>query len=152
MELRPPRLHVVVKVVNLGAENVNHDDDGGGDSAEDQVKIDTLLDGIADLRAKWVAVDSLKEGKAEAREAFIAKTLPQRLGHFADFLKDDETGFVVGKKISLGDIQLFNFVFGWRVRFPGELEKFPSLMAHHDRVAADPKIAAWLAKRPETSW
>ena len=55
--------------------------------------------------------------------------------------------------MSLADIKLTSDVT-WppALGIPLDLDKYPKIKALHERVKAHPKIAEWLAKRPETSF
>jgi len=126
-----------------------------GSTLEESALVDAVLDGIGDMRAKWIAVDNLKEGKEEAKAKFVAETLPHWYGLFSAILEKNGTGYLVGDKLSLADIQLFNVNWNWHNRkdmFPGEILKFPTLKAHLERIGAEPKIAAWVARRPASAW
>jgi len=122
---------------------------------EEQSQVDQVLDGIYDLRSKYVALDNLKTGKDEARAEFLSKTLPHWFALFTAILEKNGTGFFVGNKITLADIQAFNINWNWHNRqdlFPGEILKAPVLKAHMDRIGAEPSIASWVARRPATPW
>jgi glutathione S-transferase len=56
---------------------------------------------------------------------------------------------VLGRKLSYVDLSLFQIVAGLRYAFPKRMKRFerkvPRLVALHDRVAARPRIKAYLA-------
>ncbi|XP_072016299.1 S-crystallin SL11-like [Amphiura filiformis] len=55
------------------------------------------------------------------------------------------------KKITMADISLianFETLCSWLCDEP--YKEFPTLSAHKEKVCKEPKIAVWIAKRPET--
>jgi len=128
-----------------------------GSTPEHQAQVDAVLDGFADLRSKYISqVDNVKgEAQEAAKAEFIAKTLPHWYGLFSGILQRNGTGFFVGSQISLADIQAFNLFWSWENRpsmFPGAIAAFPLLQALVARVGAEPRIAAWVARRPASEW
>ena len=56
-------------------------------------------------------------------------------------------------QLSLADIQLFNFVDAVKLAGMGEVWKgCDSIQKHYDLIKANPKIAAWLSKRPPSEF
>ena len=65
---------------------------------------------------------------------------------------------LVGRRVSYSDLSLFQLVAGLRYAFPRAMARlephFPRVVALHDRIAARPRIAAYLDRRdasPSTS-
>ena len=90
--------------------------------------------------------------EAQRRSAeFLTRRLPKYLGYFETVLARNAAGstWTVGDSTTHVDLSLFQVVAGLRHAFPRsqrQLEaKLPLLVALHDRVAALPKIAAYLA-------
>ena len=95
-----------------------------------------------------------EDQKAEARraaKAFIAERIPKFLGYFERVLEHNGDTFLAGRKLSYADLSLFQLVEGLRYAFPRALEKTekkrPRVIALHNRVAARPRIAAYLASK-----
>lgn len=93
-----------------------------------------------------------EEQKREAaRRAadFIGNRLPKFLGYFEEVLRRNPGGHLLGKKFSYADLSLFQIIAGLRYAFPRTMarleRKYPGTVALHDRVAARPRIAAYLA-------
>jgi glutathione S-transferase len=87
---------------------------------------------------------------ARARAADFVKTrMPKYLGYFERVLEKTASGHLVGSELTYPDLSLFQIVAGLRYAFPraiARLEpKHPRVVALHDRVAARPRIAAYLA-------
>jgi len=125
-----------------------------GSTVEEEAQIDSVMEGLNDIRTKWYYTDSLKHGKDEAKKEFFDKFVPLWLDHFEQLLTKSGTGFYVGDKLSLADIQGYNLFWNYsKNRFPeGTFDNFPKILAHVERIGAEPKIAAWVAKRPVTEW
>jgi glutathione S-transferase len=79
---------------------------------------------------------------------FWNERVPKYLGYFERILTDNGP-YVTGRKLSYVDLSLFQIVEGLRYAFPNRMQAFerkiPGLIALHDRVAARPHIAAYLA-------
>jgi glutathione S-transferase len=97
-----------------------------------------------------------EDQKAEARrraEDFLANRVPKYLGYFETVLARNPAGdrYLVGRRLSYADLSLFQVVAGLRYAFPNAMKrierKLPLAAALHDRVAARPNIAAYLASK-----
>jgi glutathione S-transferase len=97
-----------------------------------------------------------EDQKAEARRRaadFIANRAPKYLGYFETVLARNPAGgrHLVGRRLSYADLSLFQVVAGLRYAFPNAMRrierKLPLAAALHDRVAARPNIAAYLASK-----
>ena len=82
---------------------------------------------------------------------FIRSRLPSYLGHFEQVLARNRPGgrYMVGARLSYVDLSIFQIVEGLRYAFPRAMarreSRYPGVIALHDRVAARPRIAAYLA-------
>ena len=81
---------------------------------------------------------------------FIRSRLQHYLGHFEDVLARNRPGrCMVGGRLSYVDLSVFQIVEGLRYAFPRAMarreRRYPRVIALHDRVAARPRIAAYLA-------
>jgi glutathione S-transferase len=81
-------------------------------------------------------------------EEFWKERVPKYLGYFERLLKDN--GFyLTGRRLTYADLSLFQIVEGLRYAFPKRMKAFerhiPGLVDLHDRVAARPRIKAYLA-------
>jgi glutathione S-transferase len=92
--------------------------------------------------------------EARARSAdFLKSRAPKYLGYFERVLERNPAGPVqlVGAELTYPDLSLFQLVAGMRYAFPramaGLEPKYPRVVALHDRVAALPRIAAYLASK-----
>jgi glutathione S-transferase len=75
--------------------------------------------------------------------------VPKILGYFERILTKSVGSYVLGRRLCYVDLSLFQIVEGLRYAFPKRMKRFerkvPRLVALHDRVAARPRIAAYLA-------
>ena len=84
-------------------------------------------------------------------EAFRKERAPKYLGYFERVLAQNPAGdrYLVGARPSYPDLSLFQIVAGLRYAFPRTMarleRKHPRVVALHDRIAARPHIAAYLA-------
>lgn len=97
-----------------------------------------------------------EEQKREARRRaadFVAQRLPKFLGYFEELLKRNpaRSGWLAGTSITYADLSLFQMTAGLRYAFPRTMarreRRYPRVAALHERVAARPRIAAYLASK-----
>ena len=64
----------------------------------------------------------------------------------------DQSGYWIGSRLSLFDIQLYNLInyFDDQQSVEKALEGCPTLKAIRDKVAQTPAIKKWLDERPKT--
>ena len=95
-----------------------------------------------------------EDQKAEAKRYaanFRGERLPKYLGYFEDVLKSNSRGgrYMVGGKLSYVDLSMFQVMAGLHYAFPNAMaqlkRRYPLLQALGKRVAAQPRIAAYLA-------
>jgi glutathione S-transferase len=90
--------------------------------------------------------DQKKEAKRRA-QSFVKERLPRYLGWLEDVLERNGD-WLVGRDLTYVDLSAFQVIEGLRYAFPnamGRIErKIPRLIALRDRVAARPRIAAYL--------
>lgn len=94
--------------------------------------------------------DQQREAKRKAT-CFLAERMPKFLGYFERVLARNprSRGWLVGARAGYADLSLFQVVAGLRYAFPRTMARLepdhPRLVALHDRVAARPNLAAYLA-------
>jgi glutathione S-transferase len=94
--------------------------------------------------------DQRREAQARAAD-FRGSRMPKYLGYFERVLERNTAGggWLVGTVPTYPDLSLFQIVAGLRYAFPramaGLEPSCPRVVAVHDRVAARPRIAAYLA-------
>ena len=95
-----------------------------------------------------------EQQKAAAKkraENFRAQRVPKYLDYFERVLAKNPAGerWLVGRRLTYPDLSLFQIVEGLRYAFPNLMrrleKKHPRIVDLHDRVAARPRIKAYLA-------
>ncbi|TFW31529.1 glutathione S-transferase [Massilia horti] len=90
--------------------------------------------------------DQKPEAKRRAAD-FTAGRMPKFLGYFSRVLGERDT--LVGDRLTYADLSLFQVIAGLRYAFPKAMARIESKLSNlgrlHDRVAARPNIAAYLA-------
>lgn len=80
---------------------------------------------------------------------FWSERVPKYLGYFERILKSNGGVYLTGRRLTYVDLSLFQIVAGLRYAFPKRMKAFerniPGLVALHDRIAARPNIAVYLA-------
>ena len=80
--------------------------------------------------------------------AFWKSRVPKFLGYFEDLVAANGP-YVTGRKLTYVDLSLFQLIEGLRYAFPKHMGRFenkiPKLVSLRDRVAARPRIKAYLA-------
>jgi glutathione S-transferase len=91
-----------------------------------------------------------REAKRRAAD-FRDARLPKFLDYFECVLKRNPGGYLLGKTISYADLSLFQMIDGLRYAFPHAMARREHLCSRvislHERVAARPRIAAYLASK-----
>jgi glutathione S-transferase len=94
--------------------------------------------------------DQRREAKRRAAD-FVANRLPKFLRYFERVLAGNPSGpaHLVGSRLTYADLSLFQVVAGLQYAFPNAMartaRRYPHVMALHARVAARPRISAYLA-------
>lgn len=119
-----------------------------------QLTIADLVDEVHDthhpIASSLYYEDQRREARTRAAD-FLKSRAPKYLGYFERVLERNKAGdrHLVGAALTYPDLSLFQIVAGLRYAFPramARLEpKHPRVVALHDRVAARPGIAAYLA-------
>eukprot|EP01115_Flamella_aegyptia_P005627 TRINITY_DN2352_c0_g1_i1.p1 TRINITY_DN2352_c0_g1~~TRINITY_DN2352_c0_g1_i1.p1 ORF type:complete len:197 (+),score=77.92 TRINITY_DN2352_c0_g1_i1:69-659(+) len=108
---------------------------------------DMIVDGVQDLNG------ARNNAKTDDQKAtFQKETLPKWLNYLEKQLKDNGPEYFVGNSFTYADVIVYLSSAFLVNTYAGCLDSYPLLKAHHDRVAARPKIAEWIKKRPQTAW
>ncbi|MBV9201105.1 MAG: glutathione S-transferase family protein, partial [Alphaproteobacteria bacterium] len=93
--------------------------------------------------------DQREEARARAAD-FLKSRAPKYLGYFERALERNARGpaYLIGAELTYPDLSLFQVVAGLRYAFPRAMARFepkyPRVVELHRRVAARPRIAAYL--------
>jgi len=93
--------------------------------------------------------DQKPEAKRRAAD-FVETRIPKFMAYFARLLANPEPrDYLLGERVSYADLSLFQVIEGLRYAFPNAMKKVeqehPELTDLRNRVAARPRIAAYLA-------
>ena len=107
----------------------------------------------------WLYYEEQKPSAKRRTADFWRYRMPKFFGYFERVLKNNGGKFMVGRRLSYVDLSMFQIVEGLRYAFPKRMKRFekrvPLLVALHDRVAARPRIKAYLASKrriPFSQW
>lgn len=82
---------------------------------------------------------------------FRMHRLPRFLDYFTQVLQNSTGSFLLGRKLSYGDLSLFQMMAGLHYAFPQAMARlaprYGALQALHDTVAARPNIARYLRSK-----
>ncbi|XP_038061249.1 hematopoietic prostaglandin D synthase-like [Patiria miniata] len=123
-----------------------------GKTSLDAAFIDQAIDAVEDI---WSELNPVFHGPRESMpqriEKFLKDVVPPIYATLERLIGQKQAGdFFVGNSITAADLFFFTAVDMVNVLSKGanSLEKYPKLVALKSRIAANPKIAAWLAVRP----
>lgn len=120
-----------------------------------QAKVDAVADTINDLGSDYgKKVYSVPaEKRDEAIKKFSAEDLPKHLGHLEKLVgMYGSNGHAVSANLTWVDLYMFDMVSMMHDKDVKILEKFPHVSKVKKTVEEHPKIAAYLKKRPVTSF
>ncbi|XP_074646001.1 uncharacterized protein LOC141902255 [Tubulanus polymorphus] len=88
--------------------------------------------------------------KAEMMKKNLEEEMPRLFGALTKLLGSSK--FFVGSAVTVADLLVFAVLDGFLQNedFAKLLQKYPTLIAHKEKIAQLPKIAAYLSKRPKT--
>jgi glutathione S-transferase len=129
-----------------------------GHTELDKLRSDMIVHCVEDILTAVVKVRFTEdpETKAKFQKNLTENQLPAFFRHLEKLLIENNggNGFYVGDSLGSADIAVFNclnhLVPMANLDPPFNCSEYPKLQALSDRVKANPKIAAWIAKRPET--
>jgi glutathione S-transferase len=119
----------------------------------------TITDLLAEVHDTHHPISSslyFEQQRPEARRRarhFLDERLSKYLGYFEQVLADNARGkgHMVGKALSYVDLSVFQVIAGLRYAFPSTMRQvepeYPGLVALHEMVSMQPKLAAYLASK-----
>ena len=97
----------------------------------------------------WLYFEEQRAAARRRTKDFWRYRVPKFLGYFEHILKKNGGRFLVGRRLTYVDLSIFQIIEGLRYAFPKRMKRFekkvPGLVALHDRVAARPRMKAYLA-------
>jgi glutathione S-transferase len=119
-----------------------------------QLTIADFVDEVHDTHhpiASSLYYEDQREAAAARSADFRARRMPKYLGYFENVLARNPSGdgHLIGSEVGYPDLSLFQIVAGLRYAFPRRMAALEPhhkrVVALHDRIAARPQIAAYLA-------
>jgi glutathione S-transferase len=130
------------------------DEAGGLWANQLQLTIADFVDEVHDTHhpiAGSLYYEDQREAAAARSADFRARRMPKYLDYFENVLARNPSGdrHLIGSEVSYPDLSLFQSVAGLRYAFPRRMAalepQHKRVVALHDRIAARPQIAAYLA-------
>jgi len=138
---------------NAIAHYLAHEFNLEGKTNVDHARVTMIVDCVSDVIRSVYSIRGEQDAtkKAEAKKKFEDDLRTQQK-YFDQFLTDNKnTGYFVGDSLTLADIA---YAVGLERMLDAEidlhLDEFPGLKQLNENVRSNPKIAAWIAKRPVT--
>lgn len=129
-------------------------EDEAGRIAVNQLQL-TIADLVAEVHDTHHPIGSslyYEDQKPEAKRraaSFLSQRMPKFLGYFEGVLQQNGGEHLIGADLTYADLSMFQVLSGLAYAFPsgfaGVAPSIPGLLALRDRVAARPRIAAYLA-------
>lgn len=120
-----------------------------GSSPRDEALVDQMLGAVEDVRSELRKLPAAEAGKrAEVRAQLLTATLPRWFGMLERVLAENHggDGFVAGAQLTVADLALWYLLEQASDNgFGPALADCPKLQAFATRIAARPRIAAYLA-------
>jgi len=126
-----------------------------GSNPLESAQIESIHDATGDLGMQLAkARFGSEEDKKKAAEDNVKTHIPQWSALFEKHLKANNggTGYFVGDKLSLADVAVYNTFWNVLQHNKDALKDYPTLAGLVDRVGKNERIAAWVAKRPESAF
>lgn len=124
-----------------------------GATKEQAAVADMVVDGLTDIHSKYYAFRVKTDAKEqeEYKAAFAKDTLPQWLNYYEAILSKNGGEYYAGA-FTYADLAVYARFDAYKGMWAAAFEGLPLINAHLKRIAARPKVAEWLAKRPVTEW
>lgn len=95
--------------------------------------------------------DEQKQAALQRSADFRATRLPKFLDYFTQVLLNSRGQYLLGARLTYGDLSLFQMLAGLHYAFPQAMARlapaYPALQELHDTVAARPNIASYLQSK-----
>nr|AFO69979.1 GST_mu-like protein [Strongylocentrotus droebachiensis] len=113
-------------------------------------EVTETCDELLENAAPWLYREQDPEKKAAIRKEYLEVKGPHRLSYLEKKLQSNPSGYFAGSNLTLADLAVFNILDILNDNMPEVITAYPSLLALKAKVAADEKIAKYLATRPKT--
>jgi len=90
------------------------------------------------------------EQDLKKKEKIATEIVTPFLDRYEKFLTETGTDYFVTNSITWADIYLFNYLHNIKNLYPETFNRYAKLVGFVNKLAQEPKIKAWLDKRPDT--
>jgi len=117
-------------------------------------KADMFVDGHDDVLKHFVPwfLEKDPAKKKEIWQKLETEHIAPFLKLYEKFLTETGTGYFVTNSVTWADLYLFEVLHSLKNVSPHLFEGHPKLVEFINKVANEPKIKAWIEKRPKTEW
>ncbi|XP_069101468.1 glutathione S-transferase 1-like [Argopecten irradians] len=125
------------------------------DDPMEEYRIDLVMNIMDDLVDKKLIPALFEKDptvKAEKMKTVEANDLEGFMKLLTRELNEGGHGFFVGEKLTIADVKVFTVLETMETAFPETWAKWKDIREFKERIAARPKIAEWIEKRPKTWW
>nr|KAG5699308.1 hypothetical protein BaRGS_004245 [Batillaria attramentaria] len=126
-----------------------------GKTSEDAMRVTEVCSLIADLMTNMgkTQFETDEAKKAELQKQLVTETIPRFMGYFEKLLKENgSSGFFIGSALTLADLAAYDIVESLLKINADVLSAFPEVKKMRGKVEENPKMKAYLAKRPQTEF
>jgi glutathione S-transferase len=111
--------------------------------------IDAAGEQVGDVKQAYMKAKTAGDG---AIKKFFEEDLKKSFAAFEKQANKDKSGYWMGSRLSLFDIQLYNLIhfFDDQQSVQKALEGCSALKAIHDKVEQTPALKKWFDERPQT--
>jgi len=110
--------------------------------------VDTVEDVASNLKAWWMEKDA--EKKKEIWNKFAEEHLKPFLVKLECILKENGSGYLVGKQLTWADLYVFELLNNIHAKHPELFTSHAKLTEFIKHIGGQPKIKTWIEKRPKT--
>jgi glutathione S-transferase len=125
-----------------------------GSTDLERARVDMAVDQLNDLFTvlyRWM-YEQNEEVKAKLAETLFKETVPANVTFFEKLLEQNGTGYLVGNSLTWADVVLSYGLTYFATKRDEFLQNAPLVRALDEKVTSNERVAAWLAKRPETEF
>nr|AFM87053.1 glutathione S-transferase 3-like protein [Callorhinchus milii] len=127
-------LHYIAAKNNLYGKNI-----------QERAQIDMYVEGAEDLMELIMRLIFLPPAEQEKSLTLIKKRAQDRyLPVYEKAVNQNPSGFLIGDKLSVADVQLLELIFMIEEKFPSILSEFPKLQAFKSKISSIPTIKKFL--------
>lgn len=125
-----------------------------GSTDFEAAKIDEMIEATTDLRTACfkVFMEADAEKKAEGQAKLKSETFPFYLKRWSAILEKNGTGYLVGNKLSVADLNVASYLQIFAESIPDLFKDYPAIQKHQAAVFNTKGIKEWIEKRPKSQW